>query len=124
MQKVRINRPASEKKTNVEIKKLKNKKIKFFWWANLAIEYITTRELENAAGELKGKIRIIKTKEDANAMIDFTCPQCGATEKQSQQWSEPFLEGSGANQKFNIRCGKCNHSFKMMKLKKEAKKKK
>ena len=90
----------------------------------MTIEYITTRELENSADELKGKIRIIKTKEDANAMIDFTCPQCDATEKQSQQWSEPFLEGKGANQKFNMRCSKCNHSFKIMKLKKEAKKKK
>lgn len=89
----------------------------------MTIEYITTRELENSVGELKGKIRIFKSKEDAEAIIEFTCPQCGSSEKKQQQWSEPFLEGAGANLKFNIRCSKCNYSFKMLKLKREIKKK-
>jgi uncharacterized C2H2 Zn-finger protein len=83
----------------------------------MPLEYITTRELEN-----NGKIRIVKMSEDPQALVELTCPKCGAVEKTKENWTS-FVEGSGANQKFNVKCSKCNHSFKMLKLKKEAKKK-
>lgn len=88
----------------------------------MPIEYITTRELENKNGQAKGKIRILKLKEDAKAAVDFVCPECCNSEKMEKEWSEPFLEGSGTNQKFSISC-KCGYSKKILKLKKEVKKK-
>ena len=84
----------------------------------MTLEYITTRELEN-----KGKIRIAKMSEDPQAMVELTCPECGASEKRKENWTAPFVEGEGTKQKFNIKCNKCGHSIKMMKLKKEVKKK-
>lgn len=84
----------------------------------MPLEYITTRELEN-----NGKIRIAKMKEDSQAMMELTCPECGSSEKRKENWSSPFVEGEGTKQKFNIKCNKCGHSFKMLKLKKEVKKK-
>ena len=86
----------------------------------MALEYITTREME---GKVGGKIRIIKAKEEQQAMVDFTCPECSYNEKKRENWSEPFVEGSGANQKFNVKCVKCGFATKLLKLKKEAKKK-
>jgi len=85
----------------------------------MALEYITTREL---VGKANGKIRIFKTKEEPQAVVDFTCPECGSNEKRKENWGEPFVEGTGANQKFNVKC-KCGFSAKLLKLKKEAKKK-
>lgn len=84
------------------------------------IEYITTRELES---KVKGKIRILKLKEDNDATIEFTCPECGFSEKRNESWGEPFVEGTGANQKFNIKCSKCEFTVKLLKLKREIKKK-
>jgi len=86
----------------------------------MTLEYVTTRELEGKAG---GKIRIMKTKEELQAMIDFTCPECGKNEKRKENWAEPFVEGTGVNQKFNVKCCKCGFAVKLLKLKKEAKKK-
>ncbi|MHA1742632.1 MAG: hypothetical protein ACTSV6_00090 [Candidatus Heimdallarchaeota archaeon] len=90
----------------------------------MAIEYITTRDLQNSSGEAKGKIRILKLVEENEATVEFTCPECGSTEKRKEMWGEPFVEGSGINQKFHIKCNKCGFSVKLMKLKKEVKKKK
>lgn len=87
------------------------------------IEYITTRELENSSGQIKGKIRIVKLAEEADAAVDLTCPECGAAEKKKEVWKEPFVEDTGTKQKFNIKCSKCDFSMKMLKLKKEVKKK-
>ncbi len=87
----------------------------------MPLEYITTRELE---GKNTGKIRIFKLKEDDTATTELTCPECGASEQRKEVWSEPFLVGTGANRKFNIKCSKCGFSKKVLKLKKEAKKKK
>lgn len=82
------------------------------------IEYITTRILENG-----GKVRILKLKEEKNAKIEFKCPKCGYEENWEEEWKEPFVEGSGINQKFNLKCKKCSFSIKISKLKKEIKKK-
>jgi DNA-directed RNA polymerase subunit RPC12/RpoP len=89
----------------------------------MALEYITTRILANSKGEEKGKVRIIKMAEDTFATVELTCPECGFTESRKENWSVPFTEGEGKNQKFNIRCSKCGFSVKLMKLKKEVKKK-
>jgi len=86
----------------------------------MALEYITTRDME---GKISGKIRIFKTKEEPQAMVEFTCPECGFNEKRKENWTEPFVEGTGVNQKFNIKCGKCGFATKILKLKKKAKKK-
>jgi uncharacterized Zn finger protein len=85
----------------------------------MGLEYITTREFE---GKVGGKIRILKMKEESQAAIDFTCPECGNNEKKKENWFEPFVEGNGAKQKFNIKCSKCGFTTKILKLKKEAKK--
>jgi RNase P subunit RPR2 len=86
----------------------------------MTLEYITTRDLE---GKVPGKIRIAKTKEDDFAQIDFTCPECGNNEKRNENWTEPFVQGEGASQKFFVTCSQCKKLQKFLKLKKEVKKK-
>jgi Zn ribbon nucleic-acid-binding protein len=90
----------------------------------MVLEYITTRDLENKSGQIKGKLRIMKMKESSKATVDFICPECSKSEKVEKEWKEPFVEGSGANQKFNLNCNECGYSQKIMKLKKKEKKKK
>ena len=89
----------------------------------MALEYITTRELGNSAGEVKGKIRVVKLKEEPYANVDLACPECGTSETRKEGWGEPFVTGEGSNQKFNLSCSKCGFKIKLLKLKKEAKKK-
>lgn len=90
----------------------------------MPLEYVTNREVANKAGESKGRIKIMKMREDGFAQIDLTCPECGANEKGKRDWSEPFTSGTGSKQIFNMKCGKCGYAMKMLKLKKEAAKKK
>jgi len=90
----------------------------------MPIEFATNRELANKSGELKGKIRILKLKEESDALVDYTCPECGFSERRREAWQEPFVSGSGANKKFLVRCGKCGYEMRFLKLKKEAAKKK
>jgi len=87
----------------------------------MTLEYITTRVFE---GKTTGKIRIFKLKEEPEAVVEFVCPDCGADEKWKEKWGEPFVEGTGMNAKFNVKCSKCGFSTKLLKLKKEIKKKK
>jgi DNA-directed RNA polymerase subunit RPC12/RpoP len=89
----------------------------------MSLEYITTRELQNSSGKIAGKIRIMKIKEESEATVEYTCPACGFKEKRKEAWKEPFIEGSGINQKFNLQCSNCNFKIKLLKLRKEAKKK-
>ena len=89
----------------------------------MTLEYITMREMENSKGEMKGRIRIMKMKEDAHALVDMTCPECGFNEKRKEAWTEPFVTGLKAKQVFFLKCGKCPYSVKVLKLKKEAAKK-
>ena len=87
----------------------------------MSLEYITTRELE---GKVAGKIRIVKMKEDDFAQIDFTCPECGKNAKMKEKWADPLVQGEGSNTKFFVTCSSCKTVQKMLKLKKEVKKKK
>jgi len=87
----------------------------------MAIEFITTRELK---GRSSGRIRILKLKEEADALVDYTCPECGFSERRRVPWREPLVSGSGANKKFFVQCAKCGYGIKLLKLKKEIKKKK
>jgi len=82
----------------------------------MAIEYITTRDF---AGKTAGKVRITKLKEEAEAAVEYTCPECGFSEKRKEPWQEPLLAGSGANKKFLVKCKKCGFEIKFVKLKKE-----
>jgi len=90
----------------------------------MAIEFITTRELQNKSGEMKGSARILKIKEEDKAMVDFTCPECGHSEKREEAWQEPFVIGKGAKKKMNVVCRKCGYSVTILKLKKEMQKEK
>jgi len=85
------------------------------------IEYATIRELE---GRTKGRIRIVKLKEEKDADVEFTCPECGFTEKKRVGWKEPFVNGGGLNQFFLLECSRCGQQSKIFKLRKEIKKKK
>ncbi len=87
------------------------------------IEYITTRPLANKAGKETGKVRIIKLVTEGEAAVTFKCPECGFEENSKKEWTEPFVVGAGKTQSFVLACGKCGNSVKMLKLKKEVKKK-
>jgi len=84
----------------------------------MVIDYITTRNLEG-----KGRIRIIKLKEEEEAEVEYICPSCRYTEKRRERWKEPFVNGSGLNQFFLLSCSKCGFTIKLSKLRKEIKKK-
>lgn len=86
----------------------------------MVLEYITTREI---AGKVLGKIRIMKMKEDDFALVDFTCPECGNSQKKTEKWAEPFMQGEKSNTKFFVTCSQCKTPQKMLKLKKEMRKK-
>lgn len=78
----------------------------------MTIEYITTRNLQNSSGQIKGKIRVIKLLEEAEANVDYTCPECLYTEKRKEVWKKPF----------SIRCSKCGFLIKVPSLRAEIKK--
>lgn len=80
----------------------------------MEIAYITSRELENSAGQSKGKIRVIVLKGESTANIELTCPECGANQKKKEEWRIPFL----------TKCDKCSFEIKVQNLRKEIKKKK
>jgi predicted RNA-binding Zn-ribbon protein involved in translation (DUF1610 family) len=86
----------------------------------MALEYVTTRELE---GKVAGKIRILKLVEETQATVEYTCPECGFSEKTKKDWAAPFVQGTGKNQSFHVVCKKCGFEIKLLKLKKEVKKK-
>ena len=90
----------------------------------MPLEYITTRDITNKAGAVTGKVRIVKKQEDSQAMVELTCPECGASDKRMEDWKEPFTTGIKSKQTFNVKCNKCGNVVKMLKLKKEAAKKK
>ncbi len=90
----------------------------------MAIEFITTRELKNNNGEYKGRIRILKKKDELKAMVDYTCPECDNSFKDEKKWEEPFVTGKGVKKKFNIICPECGHEMTVLKLKKQIKKEK
>jgi peptide subunit release factor 1 (eRF1) len=88
----------------------------------MAIEYITTRDLKNSSGIVKGRVRILKLVEDSEATVNFKCPECGFEESRKEYWTEPFVVGTGKNQYFNLKCQKCDYKIKLTKLRKEIKK--
>jgi ssDNA-binding Zn-finger/Zn-ribbon topoisomerase 1 len=78
----------------------------------MAIEYITTRNLENSSGKITGKIRIIKNKGESKANVEYICPECNFTENKKEVWKKPF----------SIRCSKCGYLIKVPSLRTEIKK--
>lgn len=78
----------------------------------MVVEYVTTRNLQNHSGQIKGKIKIIKNKEESEASIEYTCPECNFTENKKEIWKKPF----------SIRCSKCGYMIKVSSLKTEIKK--
>ena len=90
----------------------------------MAIEFITTRNLTNKSGEFAGKIRIFKLKEEDEATVKYTCPECGHEEQKKEKWEEPFLIGTGAKKMMNVICARCGHKMTILKLKKQMAKEK
>ena len=90
----------------------------------MAIEFITTRELENKDGEVTGKVRIAKMKEEDKVMVDITCPMCGHSEKREEVWAEPFVTGVKSKKKMYPVCSKCGHKVVVLKLRKQIAKEK
>ncbi len=90
----------------------------------MAIEFITTRELVNKAGEVTGKIRIMKLKEEDEALVKYKCPECGHEEQKKELWQEPFLTGKGANKKMTVVCAGCGKKMAVLKMKKQVAKEK
>lgn len=88
-----------------------------------SIEYITTRDLTDSEGRAAGKVKIVKMDSENVASVVLKCPECGAEENSKESWSEPFVNGEGKSQSFAIKCGKCSYKAKVMKLRKEIKKK-
>jgi len=88
----------------------------------MTLEYITARDISDKEGNLKGKIRIMKLKEENDASVELTCPGCGKVDKRKETWSEPFVTGEKANRIFTVTCKNCNFVAKIAKLKKEMKK--
>jgi predicted RNA-binding Zn-ribbon protein involved in translation (DUF1610 family) len=76
------------------------------------IEYITTRNLENREGEIKGKIRVLKLKEAEFAKVEYVCPECGFEEKTEKEWKKPF----------SINCSNCGFLMRIKSLRYEIKK--
>jgi len=89
----------------------------------MPLEFITTRELVDKAGVVKGKVKLMKLVEEPDAVVEYVCPMCGFSEKRKIAWAEPFVTGTGANKKFCVTCDKCGFQMKFLKLKKEAAKK-
>jgi predicted RNA-binding Zn-ribbon protein involved in translation (DUF1610 family) len=85
----------------------------------MAIEFITTRDLKDKTGQVTGKVRIMKLKEENEASVSYTCPECGYSEQRKELWEEPFLTGKGANKKMRFSCAKCGYNISVLKLKKE-----
>ncbi len=79
----------------------------------MPIEYITTRILKNSLGQEKGRIRVLKLKEEPEAQVDYTCPECLHTESKKLIWKKPF----------SLRCSKCNYLIRVTNLRTEIKKK-
>ncbi|MCD6402919.1 MAG: hypothetical protein J7K98_01160 [Candidatus Aenigmarchaeota archaeon] len=76
------------------------------------IRYITTRDLKNSKGEVTGKIRVLVLKDSDEAMVSYTCPECGYTEKTTKKWKRPF----------SVRCSNCGYLIRVPRLKNEIKK--
>ena len=55
----------------------------------MPIEYITTRTLKNSLGQEKGRIRVLKLKEEPEAQVEYTCPECLHTESKKLVWKKP-----------------------------------
>ncbi|MEM5879412.1 MAG: hypothetical protein QXU74_02890 [Candidatus Aenigmatarchaeota archaeon] len=79
----------------------------------MEIRYITTRDLQNSAGEIKGKVRVIVLKGEDVANIDLVCPECGQAQKKKQEFKLPL----------DLQCEKCGFKIKLQSLRKEIKKK-
>ena len=78
----------------------------------MEIRYITTRDLQNSAGQIKGKVRVIVLKGEDVANIDMSCPECGYVQKKKQEFKLPL----------NLQCEKCGFKIKLQSLRKEIKK--
>ena len=78
----------------------------------MKLQYITTRDLEDAEGKVTGKVRVIKFKEEEEARVIYKCPKCGFEEEKRERWKKPF----------SFRCSRCNSLIRVPSLRREIKK--
>jgi len=76
------------------------------------IKYITTRDLKNSRGEVKGKIRVLVWKNSDVANVHYKCPECGHEERTTKPWKRPF----------SVKCSNCGYLIRVPRLKSEIKK--
>lgn len=78
----------------------------------MEIQYISNRELKNSKGEVRGKVRIIKFKEEELARVRYKCPECGYEEEIRLPFKKPF----------RFSCRRCGFKMKVISLRTEIKK--
>ncbi len=78
----------------------------------MEIQYISNRELKNSKGEVKGKVRIIKFKEEETARVKYKCPECGYEGEIRLPFKKPF----------RFSCQRCGFKMKVISLRTEIKK--
>lgn len=69
--------------------------------------YITNRTLQNKAGKVTGKIRVVVRINSDNAETDYVCPECSNSGHEVKFWKRPF----------SIKCKKCGFLIRLPKLK-------
>lgn len=72
-------------------------------------EYHTFRDLEDG-----GKIRVLVLKKDLLARVEYICPKCKHEGYAEAKWARPF----------SIKCGGCEKTINVPKLKGKKEKKK
>ncbi|OYT42484.1 MAG: hypothetical protein B6U78_01125 [Candidatus Aenigmarchaeota archaeon ex4484_224] len=78
----------------------------------MKLQYITRREVPNSKGEIKGKVMIVKYKEEEFARVKYKCPECGYEGELQIPFKKPFI----------FKCEKCGFKFKIISLRAEIKK--
>jgi len=90
----------------------------------MAIEFMTTQDLKNRAGEITGSIRIAKMKDEPLALVKYKCPDCGHEETKRKRWEEPFLIGTKTKKMMNVVCASCEKKMTILRLQKQIAKEK
>lgn len=74
--------------------------------------YHTNRTTISKAGKPSGNIRVLVAKADSIARTEYTCPECGHSAYDEQEWKRPF----------SVKCAKCGLRITVPKMKQAFKK--
>lgn len=87
----------------------------------MVLEYITNREIADKSGDVRGRVKIMKVREEPDATVELTCPSCGKVERKKEPWKAPFVTGEKKDKKFLVGC-KCGFNAVIINLERQAKK--